>query len=220
VAALPPGQRAAAALFYLAGLGHAEIADELGISLAAVKTRLHKARASLRGSLADLREEPLAMTERIAARVVDVRRSADHHVVILEAGAERLPIWVGTPEGTALAILLEDVELPRPHTHQFAASLLHAAGARVAEVRVSRLLSTIFYATVVLGDGTEVDARPSDALALALVEDAPIFVERTVLDSAAESEIPGELAAVLDSPADARVIAEETRARLAELPRP
>jgi RNA polymerase sigma-70 factor (ECF subfamily) len=226
IGALPPGQRAAAALFYLAGLGHAEVADALGIPVGAVKTRLHKARAALRGRLHDLREEPLPMTDPIRVRVADVRRLADgdheRHVVVLESldGARRLPIWIGEPEGTAIAVLLEEVAMPRPHSHRFAAALLHAAGGRLREVRVTRLLRTIFYAQAVLEDGTEVDARPSDAIALALVEGVPILVEPAVLDEADQSELPDQLTAVLDSEADARVIADETRARIAELPRP
>ena len=228
IAALPPGQRAAAALFYLAGFGHAEVADALGIPIGAVKTRLHKARASLRGRLYDLREDPLPMTDStpVSVRVADVRRQTEgeheRHVVVLESldGARRLPIWIGEAEGTAIAILLEEVALPRPHTHRFAASLLHAAGGRLREVRVTRLLRTIFYAQVVLEDGTAVDARPSDAIALALVEGVPILVDPAVLDEADRTELPGELTAVLASDADARVIADETRARIAELPRP
>ncbi|MCW3066294.1 MAG: Bifunctional nuclease, partial [Solirubrobacterales bacterium] len=227
-AGLPSGQRAAAALFYLADFGHAEVADALGIPVTAVKTRLHKARAALRERLDDLRKETPTMTDRIPVRVADVRRLAggghDRHVVILEAleGERRLPIWVGEPEGVALAVLVEEVEMPRPGTHRFASSLLRAAGGRLREVRVTRLLETMFYAQAVLEDGTEVDARPSDALALALVEGAPILVERAVLDEAdrGEPELPAHLTDVLASQTDARVIADETRARIAELPRP
>ena len=156
----------------------------------------------------------------IEMQVADVRRAGERHVLMLEGRGRELKIWVGPAEAFAIAALLEDVELPRPGTHHLAAALLAATGSSVSEVRIARLAESTFYADVALANGTEVDARPSDALALALVEDASIFVEREVLDGAAQSEIPGELLAVLDSPADARVIAEETRARIAELPRP
>jgi bifunctional DNase/RNase len=88
-------------------------------------------------------------------------------------------------------------------------------------VRVSRLDDHVFYATAVLADGSEVDARPSDALTLALVSGAPIAVEPAVLEAADRSaaELP-ELAAEVDAPADsASVLAGEVRARLAAMAR-
>ncbi len=88
-------------------------------------------------------------------------------------------------------------------------------------MRVSRLADSVFYAVAVLADGSEVDARPSDALTLALVTGAPIAVEPEVLDAAGRlaREHPG-LAAEMRAPADsASVLADEVRARLAELAR-
>jgi bifunctional DNase/RNase len=85
-------------------------------------------------------------------------------------------------------------------------------------VRVSRLADSVFYAVAFLADGSEVDARPSDALTLALVTGAPIAVEPAVLDAAERlaRERPA-LAAEASAPADgASVLAEEVRARLAE----
>ena len=221
IAALPPGQRDAVALFYLADLSHAQIATRLGISTGAVKTRLHKARSSLQTRLADLRREPPAMTSTVPMHVADVRETGDtgfsSHVMFLEedAGARRLPIWIGTPEATTLAARLHQVELPRPDTYRFAADLLAAAGARVREVRVVRLAETIFYAQAVLEDGASVDARPSDAINLALVVGAPVLVDEAVLAQAVENEQEtGEaLAAALASPRDARAIADELRER-------
>jgi bifunctional DNase/RNase len=158
--------------------------------------------------------------------VADVRRPTDRperHIVVLEevGGERRLPIWVGTPEGQSLVAALEEVELPRPGPYHFAQALLAAAGGELREVRISRLAEHVFYATAVLADGSEVDARPSDALTLALVTGAPIAVEPAVLDAAERSaqELP-ELAAELDAPADsASVLADEVRARLAETAR-
>jgi bifunctional DNase/RNase len=91
----------------------------------------------------------------------------------------------------------------------------------VREVRVSRLADSVFYAVAVLADDSEVDARPSDALTLALVTGAPIAVEPTVLDASARPahEHP-RLAAEFSAPADgASVLADEVRARLAALSR-
>src|SRR4051812_21773458 len=212
IATLPPGQRDAVALFYLAGLTHAEAAEHLGVPVSAVKTRLHKARATLRRRLDPLWKEQFAMPEELVPmHVADVRRGENRHVVLLaeDGGGEgrTLPIWIGPPEATAIAGLLERVELPRPGPYDFAAALLAATSAAVDEVRISRLAEHVFYADVVLGDGTTVDARPSDALALALTTNAPIRVDAAVLAQATEE--PGELAD------DRRVLAEETRERLA-----
>ena len=84
-----------------------------------------------------------------------------------------------------LAMSLQAVETPRPMTYQMAAGLLDACGSRVSEVRITRLAGTVFYAVVVV-DGPagqrEVDARPSDAINLALVAGAPILADGTLLD--------------------------------------
>jgi bifunctional DNase/RNase len=92
---------------------------------------------------------------------------------------------VGPAEATVLAMSLQAVETPRPMTYQMAAGLLDACGSRVSEVRITRLAGTVFYAVVVV-DGPagqrEVDARPSDAINLALVAGAPILADGTLLD--------------------------------------
>lgn len=220
IAALPAGQRDAVALFYLADLSHAQISARLGISTGAVKTRLHKARSSLQTRLADLRREPPVMTSTVPMHVADIRDTGgddprSSHVVLLEeeGGARRLPIWIGAAEATALAGRLHAVERQRPDTYRFAADLLDAAAARLREVRIVRLAEMIFYAQAVLEDGAQVDARPSDAINLALVTGVPVLVEEAVLAQAADSEreIGEELAAALASPRDARAIADELR---------
>jgi RNA polymerase sigma factor (sigma-70 family) len=211
IAELPPGQRDAVTLFYLAGLSAPEVAAELASTHGAVKTRLHKARATLRVRLSDLREEP----EMVPMRIADVR-AGDGHVILLQEreGPRRLPIWVGATEASALALRLHSVELPRPGTYDLCGELLRAAGTSVDEVRIVRLTDMVFYAQVVLAGGAAVDARPSDALNLALVANAPIVVdERVIAASAADDP---RLAPDLDSPRDARVLADEGRAALAE----
>jgi RNA polymerase sigma factor (sigma-70 family) len=227
-ATLPDGQRDAVALFYLAGLTHAEAAEHLGVPITAVKTRLHKARANLRRRLDPLWKEQYAVSDLVAMHVTEVRRSpdGDHHLIILSEGepgqGRQLPIWVGMPEAFAIAGLLERIELPRPGPYDFAAALLHATGSAIAEVRVSRLAEHVFYADVVLKDGTTVDARPSDALALALREEAPIRVAAAVLQQTAENPAPDGPAGALATARlvgvdfeDQRVLAAETRERLA-----
>jgi uncharacterized protein len=226
IAALPTGQRRAVALFYLGGLTQAEIAAGIGTRPGAIKTRLHKARSSLRVSLSETYKEYIDMTDDtpqlISMRVAELRRTAptetgvERHIVFLEdEGGRRLPIWIGTAEATALAVILEDVQLPRPGVYQFAAALLKGAGSQLREVRVTELTDATFYAQAVLTDGTSIDARPSDALTLALLANAPIYVAAPVLQQSgrtrpAFSDLIEQADAATD---DARVIAEEVKAR-------
>ena len=214
IAALPRGQREAVTLFYLAGLTQAEAAEHLGIPPGAVKTRLHKARASLRVRLEPLRRE---RTMPIEMQVTDVRRAGERHILMLEGGGRDLKIWVGPAEAAWVAVLLEQVELPRPGTHHLALALVGASGGSVREVRITRLAETIFYAEVVLADGTAVDARPSDAIPLALLAGVPLLVETEVLDrTSAPREWEAEAEA---STEDRRVLADEVRERLARIDR-
>lgn len=194
---LPGGQRSAVLLFYLTSLTYAETAALLGIEVSAVKARLHKARRSLRRRLREVWKEEEMTTEvgsqPVEVRVADVRRKVEvdeprYHMVMLEEvrGARRLPIWVGQFEGTALAILLGKVRVPRPLTFAFMADLLQASGGQLKEVRIAKLVEGTFYAIAVIkgaGEATPVDARPSDALALALAAGAPIRVEPGVFDA-------------------------------------
>ena len=199
---MPEGQRAAILLVYLDGLTYREAAAVLGIELGALKTRLHKGRGSLRRQLAEVWKEYVSMTtvdQRFLAvemRVTDLRRRPAEEdqpllrrsvVVLREVGGERiLPIWVGNWEGDSIALLLEKVKAPRPLTHALTASLLRAGGVRVQQVRINRLTDETFYAEVVLvgpqGEAT-VDARPSDAIALALELGVPIYAANDVLSA-------------------------------------
>jgi uncharacterized protein len=224
--ALPAGQPQAVALFYIDGLTQAEAAEELRTRPGAIKTRLHKARRSLRASLKDTYEDYIDMrdqTERqIPMHVAELRRTqatepgVERHILFLEDDqGQRLPIWIGPAEATAMALILEQVQLPRPGVYQFAASLLAGAGGRLREVRVSELTESTFYAQAILTNDTSVDARPSDALTLALVTDAPIYVAAGMLKQAEEtttdrSDLIEEANAAVD---DARVIANEAMAR-------
>jgi RNA polymerase sigma factor (sigma-70 family) len=213
VAELPAGQREAVTLYYLAGLTQAEAAAHLGIPPGAVKTRLHKARASLRVRLEPLRRE---RAMQVQMQVTDVRRAGERHILMLAGEGSELKIWVGAAEAAAIAALLEDVELPRPGTIDLTAALLRASGGAVREVRVSRLAEQTFYAEVVLADGTEVDARPSDAIAIALVTGAPLLVAAAVLDEAAkpDPEWAHEHEAADAATDDRRVLADEVRERV------
>jgi RNA polymerase sigma-70 factor (ECF subfamily) len=218
IARLPDGQRRAVVLFHLAGLPQADVAARLDTHEGAVRTRLHKARAALRARLAadDTTKEPGMPDTAVPARIADVRRTpAGRYAVILAAGDEELPIWIGAPEAEALVAGLLDDERPRPHAHALALSLLAACGRRPAAVRINRLADAIFYAEVVLDDGTAVDARPSDALVLALAAGAPIEIDAATLAAAAagpHDEYAADLAA---AEGGAEALADELRAEIA-----
>jgi len=98
-----------------------------------------------------------------------------------EGDARRLRIGVGDAEAAALAFGLQGTEFPRPMTYQLMASLVAAAGSGVRSVRVTAVSEGIFYAQVMLRGGTAVDARPSDALNLAAITSAPVFVASELL---------------------------------------
>jgi uncharacterized protein len=97
-----------------------------------------------------------------------------------------LPIWVGMYEANAIALEIEKSTPPRPMTHDLLRNAIRGLNARVDKVVVSELRDDTFYATIWMhqdGELVTMDARPSDALALALRSDCPIYVSRQVLDS-------------------------------------
>ena len=101
-----------------------------------------------------------------------------------------LPIWVGIYEANAIALEIEKVSTPRPMTHDLIKTLLHGLGTGIRKVVVSELKDDTFYAVIWLdkdGELISVDSRPSDALALALRLDCPIYVDETVLKSSKTS---------------------------------
>jgi bifunctional DNase/RNase len=106
-------------------------------------------------------------------------------VVLKETGGTGvLPIWVGVYEANAIALEIEKVQTPRPMTHDLLKNVLSGLNVHVHKVVVSDLKEDTFYAQIWMEQGGEmmcVDSRPSDALALALRLDCPIFVEADVL---------------------------------------
>ena len=109
-------------------------------------------------------------------------------VILKEKAAERyLPIWIGPAEADAIAAKLQGVNIPRPLTHDLLCSVIEVLGASVHSVIVSDLRNDTFYAKINLdidGGQMEVDSRPSDALALAIRAEVPIYADETVLDKA------------------------------------
>lgn len=193
VQSLSPENRAATVMFYFDGLSVQEIAEALGISRAAVKGRLFKSRKRLHAEMFELYQEPMQRARRqtmVLVKVADVVKRENplpdghivtHHIVVLydEAGGRALPLWVGPFEGLAIALGVMGESTPRPMTFAFIAKLLDAAKVTVESVEVQALKEDVYYGAVRLttnGATTQVDARPSDAIALALYTGCPISV--------------------------------------------
>ena len=122
-------------------------------------------------------------------------------IIILkdQDGARSLPIWVGYPEATAIALQMESVVTPRPMTHDLVKNIITNLGADVNHIYVNDLKDNTFYATISMninGGEIMIDSRPSDAIAVALRVEAPIFVSTKVLENAKsiDMNIPEEQA--------------------------
>lgn len=131
------------------------------------------------------------MSESVAMEVVGVRVELPTNTPILllkeRDGTRYLPIWIGTPEATAIALALEGIETARPLTHDLMKTLLDALGAEIERVDVTSLDEGTFYADLVIeseGEELTISARPSDAIALATRSGAPVFASKALLDEA------------------------------------
>jgi bifunctional DNase/RNase len=109
-------------------------------------------------------------------------------IVLKDVASETvMPIWVGIFEANAIAIEIEKVAVPRPMTHDLAKNLIHHLNGKLERVVISELKDDTFFAVIWLRQGDQpmvIDARPSDAIALALRADCPIYVTDHVLQAA------------------------------------
>jgi bifunctional DNase/RNase len=109
-------------------------------------------------------------------------------VILREMNAERyLPIWIGIYEAEAITISLQEVEVARPLTHDLLKNVFNALNAKIVRVEVSALRDDTFFGNIVVevdGAPLSIDARPSDALNLAVRAHVPILVDRSVMDTA------------------------------------
>ena len=107
-------------------------------------------------------------------------------------GNKFLPIWIGHPEAAAILMKLQNASTPRPMTHDLVTDMLEQLDATVVRITVTELRESTFYASITVqtnGTEIEIDSRPSDAIALAIRADAPIFAdERVIEESAVEFE--------------------------------
>jgi uncharacterized protein len=117
---------------------------------------------------------------------VRVEMPSNNPIVLLRErdGQRYLPIWIGASEATAIAYAQQGVEPPRPLTHDLMATVLRTLGHSLDEVRITEMNDGVFYAVLVLDGSTEISARPSDAIALALRTATPILATEGVLDEA------------------------------------
>ncbi|MGI8434239.1 MAG: bifunctional nuclease family protein [Nocardioidaceae bacterium] len=124
---------------------------------------------------------------------VRVEMPSNQPIVLLResSGDRYLPIWVGAVEATAIAFAQQGVVPPRPLTHDLLKDVLSATGNELDEVRITEVRDGVFYATLVLSGGTEVSARPSDSIALALRTGSRIVCSDDVLEEAG-LEVPDE----------------------------
>ena len=128
----------------------------------------------------------------IEVKVVNVAIDANSKMPVIvlkeKTGEKTLPIWIGLFEAQAIALALENVKPPRPLTHDLAKSLIEKLKGKVDKVVISDLKNNTFYAQILIrknGESIKVDSRPSDAIALALRLDVPIFINEIVLDKVA-----------------------------------
>ena len=110
-------------------------------------------------------------------------------VVILKQkeSGRYLPIWIGPAEADAIAVKLQDISVPRPLTHDLLRSIIQSLGASISHILVNDLQNDTFFAKIVIainGKSLEVDCRPSDAIALAVRAQVPIYAEDAVLQKA------------------------------------
>ncbi len=107
-------------------------------------------------------------------------------------GNGTLPIWIGKPEADSIALALGKIETPRPLTHDLIKNIADSLKLKITKVIVTEILDNTYYSLLCLNDGrkeTFVDSRPSDAVAIALRANAPIFIEHSIMEQKSADEL-------------------------------
>src|ERR687884_1377618 len=138
---------------------------------------------------------------RVTVDSIRVSLLTQHRVVVLrEADSRRyLPIWIGALEADAIALALQGHEPQRPMTHDLLKTVFGELGAAISYILINDIHDSTFYARIVVEQGShtiEIDARPSDAIALAVRSDVPIYVEPHVFERAGTTAEDEESAAI------------------------
>lgn len=120
---------------------------------------------------------------------IRVSLMSQHRIVVLkeDEGNRFLPIWIGPFEADAITLQLQGVDAPRPLTHDLLKTIIETMGGEVVRILISGLEKNTYFAQIVLdvdGDTVEIDCRPSDAIALSVRVNAPVFISDDVMDQA------------------------------------
>jgi len=194
--------RLAVTLFYMDGLSYRDIGDFLGIPVSTVKSRLYEARKQLKEEFFKVVKKsfeehklPQDFADKVLREVSVsfIEKDSQQNPIVFLANKEddlqRLPIWIGIPEGDAIERMLKGQEMPRPMTHDLIANILREYGIKLTAAVVAEIKENTFYSKLILdsnGEVKAVDSRSSDAIAIALRMNAPIFVEQSVLNQSGE----------------------------------
>lgn len=136
------------------------------------------------------------MAVRMELSRIFIREMADMQIIELSEvdGSRTFPIVIGLPEAFAIERRLKGMEIPRPQTHDLLASTIRQLGGELKEIHIHDLEEGTFFAKLVVqqdGIDIEIDSRPSDAIALGVAEDVPIYVAENVLEQASAEQEPG-----------------------------
>lgn len=160
------------------------------------------------------------MIEVVVSRLGIDPGSQTYVVVLQEKGGERLlPIWIGQPEAESIVMQMHNIKRTRPLTHDLCKSLILSLGATVRRVQITRVENNTYYGELHLereGRIVRVDSRPSDAIAIALRTDAPIFASEALLVLVEEDDDEGEEAEPLNLSGMARDASELSAEQLKE----
>jgi RNA polymerase sigma factor (sigma-70 family) len=191
---LSTGNQQAITLRYWDEMSYAEISDTLDVPLSTVKSRLHNAKQQLKTQLDQ--EITERRTDLIPVNVGEIYAFESEHgpaaIVMLEAGDGRsLPIWIGPSEGMSLAIARVLGRVKRPLTFDLLTDIFTELGIELSQVVVNALQENTYHATLHLASDEgrhEIDARPSDAINIAVRTGAPLYVAPDVMDRAGKME--------------------------------
>ncbi len=195
--------REAVVRFYMEGYSYSELSGLLAVPVSTIKGRLFKGRRQLMMSLESVAHEALKPDRRQKEHVMETEAMVEVSIegirtlqqdgnerkvaVLREEHSERvLPIWIGSFEAGSIDVALRGEQPARPLAHDLTLRMLETLGARIERVLVTNLVAATFYAQIVLrhdDHSYDVDARPSDGLALAVRAGVPIYVAREVIES-------------------------------------
>ncbi len=122
-----------------------------------------------------------------------ITETSDHQIIVLKEreGQRSFPIVIGLPEAWAIDRAVKGIATPRPLTHDLISNVIEGLNAGIVKIVISELRNNTFYAKIILqqnGSNVEIDSRPSDAIALAMQRNTPIFVAKRVLEEVCRTE--------------------------------